>query len=225
MARLPYSLAALLILAPVAAEATISRAVKFDEKVDKAESIVVGTVIDQESRWDDQHKWILTYSTIRVDKTLKGQPEQELTIVTPGGKVGTIVQEVIGVPRFREGEENVVFVRDTQAGKTVAFLEQGNYKVLADARGERMAIPAVSTAVLVDTARGTAATPEGPRSMSDFEGAVRETVRRREINRMEMLKKQKEEASLSSVLQRNAGWVALALLGAILASWQLYKRW
>ena len=224
MARFPYSLAALLLFAPVAAEATISRAIKFDERVDKAESIVVGTVVDQDSRWDDQHKWILTYSTIRVDKTLKGVPERELTIVTPGGKVGTIVQEVIGVPQFREGEENVVFVRDTQAGKTVAFLEQGNYKVVADARGERMAVPAVSSAVLVDTGHGTAVTPEAPRSLRDFEGAVRETVRRREVMRMELLQKQKEEASISSVLRRNAGWVALALLGAILASWQLLKR-
>lgn len=225
MARLPYSIAALLILAPVAAEATISRAVKFDEKIDTAASIVVGTVVDQESRWDDQHKWILTYSTIRVEKTLKGAPEQELTIVTPGGKVGTIVQEVIGVPQFREGEENVVFVRDTEAGKTVAFLEQGNYKVVADANGKRMAVPAISSAVLVDTGRGTAVTPEGPRSLAEFETSVQEHVRRREINRMEMLEKQKQEASIGSVLQRNAGWVALALLGAILASWQLYKRW
>lgn len=225
MARLPYSLAAFLILAPVAAEATIARAVKFDEKVDTAASIVVGTVVDQESRWDDQHKWILTYSTIRVEKTLKGAPEQELTIVTPGGKVGTIVQEVIGVPQFREGEENVVFVRDTEAGKTVAFLEQGNYKVVAGANGERMAIPAVSSAVLVDTGRGTAVTPEAPLSLRAFEGNVRETVRRREVMRMEMLEKQKKEASIGSVLQRNAGWVALALLGALIASWQLYKRW
>ena len=224
MARLPYSIAALLVLAPVAAEATIARAVKFDEKVESAASIVVGTVVDQESRWDDQHKWILTYSTIRVAKTLKGAPEQELTIVTPGGKVGTIVQEVIGVPQFREGEENVVFVRDTEAGKTVAFLEQGNYKVVADERGQRMAVPAISTAVLVDTGRGTAVTPEEPRSLAEFETSVKEHVRRREINRMEMLEKQKQEASIGSVLQRNAGWVALALLGAILASWQLYKR-
>ena len=53
----------------------------------------------------------------------------------------------------------------------------------------------------------------------------RETVLRREVMRMEMIEKQKQEASIGRVLQRNAGWVALALLGAILASWQLYKRW
>lgn len=226
MARLATPLTLLLLLVPVAAEATIVRAIAFDERVDQAASIVVGTCTAQESRWDDAHERILTYSTFRVEKTLKGNVQDQITLVTPGGKVGSIVQEIIGVPRFREGEENVVFVRNTEAGPTVAFLEQGNYKVVKNARGERMAMPAVTSAVLVDTGRGTAVAPESTRSMRDLEGAVRETIRRREALRMELVeRRKKEEASLWNQIQRNKWIISLALLGAIVATWQLYKRW
>lgn len=224
MARL--GLAAFLLLLPLSAEATILKAVGFEEKVENAASIVVGTCVAQQSRWDAAQDWILTYSTFRVEKTLKGAPAQEITIVTPGGTVGDVVQEVIGVPRFREGEENVVFVRHSQAGPTVLYLEQGNYKVVKNERGDRMVMPAVSSAVLVDTGRGTAVQPEPARSLRDFEGAVRESIRRGEVLRMRMIERQKkEQASFWKQIERNKSLVMLALLGAILASWQLYKRW
>lgn len=226
MARLAYPFAALLLFAPIVAEATIVRAVEFEKKVEDAAAIVVGTCVGQQSRWDAARNLILTYSTFRVEKTLKGDPAQQITIVTPGGTVDNTVQEIIGVPKFQAGEENVVFVRNTQTGPTVLYLEQGNYKVFKNDRGDRMVTPAVTSSVMVDTGHGTAVTPEAPRSLRDFEGAVRDSVRRREAIRMELLERQKkEQASIWNQIQRNKTLVSLALLGAILASWQLYKRW
>ncbi|HEX6085354.1 MAG TPA: hypothetical protein VF266_12565 [Thermoanaerobaculia bacterium] len=217
--------AALLLLLPVTASATITRAVDFDEKVEHAASIVVGKCVAQESRWDATKNWILTYSTFTVEKTLKGQPTQQITIVTPGGTVGNLTQDVIGVPKFQQGEENVVFVRNSQAGPTVLYLEQGNYKVRKDDRGDRLVEPAVTAAVMVDTGRGTAVQAEGPRKLRDFEGAVRDTVRRREVMRMQVLEQQKkEQASFWNQLQRNRVLVVLAVLGVLLATWQFAKR-
>lgn len=226
MARRSLVLAAFLLLVPTAAHATIARAVQFDEKVENAASIVIGKCIAQTSKWDAAREWILTYSTFRIEKTLKGAPAQEITIVTPGGTVDGIAQEVIGVPRFREGEENVVFVRNSKAGPTVLFLEQGNYKVVEDESGERLVKPAVSSGILVDTGRGTAVRPETPRRLRDFETSVRQTVRRREAMRMEMVERQKkEQASLRQQLYRNRALIVLAIIGAVLATWQLVKRW
>jgi hypothetical protein len=226
MTRMTLPAAALLLLAPVAAEATISRSVGFEEKVENAASIVVGKLVSQQSRWDDAKRNILTYSTFRIEKTLKGDPAQEVTIVTPGGTVGTTAQEFIGVPRFRDGEEHVLFVRQAQAGPTVAFLEQGDYRVEKGDRGDRMVTPAVSSSVLVDTGRGTAVAPEQPQTLRDFESAVRDSIRRRETKRMEMLELQKkEQASLWNLIRRNKVLVLLALMGAALATWQLVKRW
>ena len=217
--------AALLLLLPVSASATITRAIDFEEKVEHAASIVVGKCVAQESRWDSTKNWILTYSTFAVEKTLKGQPAQNITIVTPGGTVGNLTQDVVGAPKFQQGEENVVFVRNSQAGPTVLYLEQGSYKVRKDDRGERVVEPAVSAAVLVDTGRGTAVTAEGPRKLREFEGAVRDTVRRREVMRMQVLEQQKkEQASFWNQLQRNRVLVVLAVLGVLLATWQFARR-
>src|SRR5688500_16731347 len=110
MTRKALALSFLLLLVPVTAGATIVRAVQFDEKVENAPAIILGTCVAQRSEWDAARNWILTYSTFRIEKTLKGMPAQEITIVTPGGTVDGITQEIIGVPRFREGDEHALFV-------------------------------------------------------------------------------------------------------------------
>lgn len=218
---------AALLLGGTAAEATISRPIAFDEKVDNATAIVLGRCVAQQSRWDATQEWILTYSTFQVEKTMKGTAGQEITIVTPGGTVGTIAQEVVGSPKFRQGDENVVFIRNTQAGPTVLYFEQGAYRVEKNGHAERIVVPTVSPAVAVDTQRGRAVA-EGPLSLRDFEGSVRDTIRRREAIRMEMLERQQreeqKEASIWTHVQRNKILVALAIIGAILATWQFVKR-
>jgi hypothetical protein len=210
----------------VNAHATISRAIDFDEKVDNAAAIVLGECVNTTSRWDAAGKWILTYSTFRVEKSMKGQPGQELTIVTPGGVVNGIHQETIGVPKFGVGDDRVVFVRNTSAGPTVLYFDQGAYEV-ENVRGERIVRPAVSAAVLVDTQRGLAVAPEEPSTLREFEERVERRIReRREIERMQVFEHEKrEQATLMNVLKRNKTLVALALIGAILATVQLLKRW
>ena len=223
--RTALAFAAVLALTPLAAEATIARAVKFDEKVEKAAAIVVGKVVSQQSAWDANRQRILTYSTFRVEQTLKGFPAQEVTIVTPGGTVGDVAQDFVGVPRFNTGGEHVVFVRDTKVGPTVLFLDQGAYRIDRDSRGDRIVTPLVTSAVLVDSQRGAAVAPESPRSLRDFTGRVRDSVSRREAVRMELIKKkQRDEASLWSTVKRNKVLVIVALLGALLATWQFMKR-
>ena len=225
MTRTTITLAALLLLLPVSAYGTISRAVDFEEKVENAAAIVVGKCVSQQSKWDAGREWILTYSTFNVEKVLKGQHTQQITIVTPGGTIDNITQDIIGVPKFQPGEENVVFVRNSQAGPTVAFLEQGAYRLQKNDRGDRIVEPSVTSAVLVDTGRGTAVRPESARALRDFEGEVRDTIRRREMMRMQIVERQKkEQASLWNQLQRNRVLVALAVLGVILATWQIAKR-
>jgi len=217
---------ALLTLVSLPASATMSRAVTFDDKVDQASAIVLGKCVETTSRWDPSGKWILTYSTFQVERSMKGQPTQQVTLVTPGGVVDGIHQETIGVPKFATGGDHIVFVRNTNAGPTVLYFEQGAYEV-ERVRGERVVRPVASAAVLVDTQRGAAVAPEEARTLREFEDAVRTRVRNREaIERMNVLKReQQKQASLINVLRRNKLLVLLALIGAALATWQLVKRW
>lgn len=221
---LMFSAAMLSLLAPMKAGATITRAVSFDQKVENAASILVGRCVRQESRWDDAHKWILTYSTFQVEKSMKGGGTGEVTIVTPGGRVGDVAQEVVGVPRFREGDEHVLFVRNSQVGPTVLYLEQGAYRVVED-RGERLVVPVSSNAVVVDSQRGVAVQSDGTHTLREFESRVKDTVQRRQKVEMDLIEeKKREEASIWNQLKRNLPLVLLALVGAALATWQLTRR-
>lgn len=210
------------------AEATLMQAATFDEKVENANAIVYGKVVKQEARWDPQHRWILTYTTIKVERSLKGVTPPEVTIVTPGGNVGEVYQDTIGIPDFKVGEENAVFVRNTNVGPTVLYFDQGAYEIAKDNRGNRTVVPVETDAVRIDTQRGVAVAAEGPKTLRDFEAAVRDSERRVITKtQMAMMKEKRARAPKPSIwtdIADNAWIVAIAVLGAVLASIPLFKR-
>src|SRR5437773_7388530 len=107
------ALATVALLSVPAARATLATAATFDEKVENAAAIVFGKCIKTESRMDPTGRWILTFSTFEISKTIKGAAVPQITVVTPGGQVGSIHQDSIGIPQFRAGEENVIFVKNS----------------------------------------------------------------------------------------------------------------
>jgi len=71
-----------------------------------ADYIVEGMVERVESNWNEDKSAILTHTNLSIEKYVKGAPfaENELQIVTPGGKVGDITQVVEDQPIFHEGK-------------------------------------------------------------------------------------------------------------------------
>ena len=221
-------LAAAAILIPASGNATLVQTASFDDKVDNAAAIVLGKVTKQESRFDASHRWILTYTTFRIEKAYKGLPGQrEITVVTPGGQVGDIHQETDGVPVFADGAEHVVFVRNSNEGPTVLYFDQGVYELKKDDSGHRIVEPVASEAVHVDSQRGMAVGSEEPKTLDQFEGSVRD-AQKRAFNRMQLMKERQQQTqqagSLVSFLHRNRLLIALALIGAAIATWQLTRR-
>ena len=213
---------------PTSAKASVAAAASFDQKVDNAAAIILGRCVKSESRFDPTGRWILTYSTFDVEKSIKGSTGQQVTLVTPGGEVGGIRQETVGVPAFEPGDENVLFIKNTRLGPTVLYFDQGTYDVRSDGRGEKMVAPIASNLVKVDQQSGTAsATDDEPRTLSAFDRAVRESIQSGPDRRMRMeaLRIQnKREKSLQALFVENKLLVALALIGAALATWQLLRR-
>jgi hypothetical protein len=192
---------------PQAGDASVARAVEFNEKVDNAAVIVVGRCTKAEARWDAQKRQILTYATFKVDKALKGQAS-EITVATPGGTVDGIHQETIGSPIFEPGDEQLLFVANSSIGPTVLYLAQGAYDV-----------------VRMDTQRGIAVAPEQPRTLDQLEREVRTRIAARRTEMAALQQKQAQpSASLMDVLARNKALVMLAMVGAALATWQLMKQ-
>jgi hypothetical protein len=226
--RLTLLAALALTTLAVPARATIAELASFEEKVDNASAIVLGKCVATESQWDGEHRFIVTYSTWQIDKVMKGSPAvSSLKIVTPGGSVDGLHQDTVGIPTFKSGDERVLFVRDTRSGPTVLYFDQGTYDVRSE-RGDKLIVPVASRMVKLDGATGQPTTVDEPvRSLRQFEGDVRDTMRdsnKRHQQMDAMNAKAKQQASLTSVLHQNALLIGLALAGLAFASWQLLKR-
>jgi hypothetical protein len=221
--------ASAMILSIPATRASMATVATFDDKVDRAASIILGKCLRQESRFDPSGRWIVTYSTFQVEKTMKGNPSPEMTLVTPGGQVGSVHQETIGIPAFRAGAENVIFVKNSSLGPTVLYFDQGAYDVATDNHGEKIVTPVPSNLVKIDTQRGMAVAPgDTPRPLSQFEREVGDSLRNLRETRMRMntiaAEKLRQEASLWSVARENKWTILLALAGIAFATWRLLRH-
>lgn len=168
-----------LSLAPNATSA-VARAVAFEQKVQQADAIFLGRCIRNQTTLDPSGRWIVTYSTFRVEESYKGAVPPEITIMTPGGELDGLRQETVGVPHFGEGEVNVVFLRSTTSIPTILYFDQGAYRVLGEGRSSRLVAPVPSDLVLIDdqTGRIRSVADEGVRTLEEFARVVRENLTR-----------------------------------------------
>jgi hypothetical protein len=216
-----------LLLMPLAAQASIARAVSFDDKVGNADSIVLGKCLRTRSEWDASHKWIITYSTFAVSKSFKGNQAGELTVATPGGAIGSLHQHTIGVPQFEPGVENVLFVKQSKLGPSVLYYDQGTYNVNRDATGAAIVSSVATNAVLVDTQTGKAVSQDAEiRSLHDFEGRVTAALHP-EVSRFGLAPKPQQPAQPASspldVILQHKLLTAIVAAGIALSTWQMWR--
>jgi hypothetical protein len=217
------------ILAVPAAHASMAVAATFDDKVDHAASIILGKCLRQEARFDPSGRWIVTYTTFAVERTMKGNPMPEMTIVTPGGEVGGVHQSTIGIPVFHPGAEHVLFVKNSGLGPTVLYFDQGAYDVTTDEHGEKIVTPVPSNLVKIDMQRGMALAPaDTPKTLPLFERQVGDTLRNLRDEKMRMgmtaAERMRKEASLWSVVKGNKWTILLAFAGIAFATWRLLRH-
>jgi hypothetical protein len=214
-------------LAVPAANAAIAQAATFDEKVDNAAAIFLGKCVKTEAKFDPTGRWIVTYATFNVEDTMKGNAAGQLTVVTPGGNVNGIHQETIGVPAFHEGDEHVIFLKNTRLGLTPLYFDQGTYNVAAGEHGEKMIVPMPSNVMHIDTQRAMAVAPnDEPRTLDSFKHAVSDSMKGspQRMQMSAMQSKGKPQKSIWSTVAENKLLVMLALAGLALAAWQLMRK-
>jgi hypothetical protein len=120
-------IAAIILAVPL--NATTVQRLSFDDLVSKAETIIVGHVLDSQSSWTKDGKLILTQTTVEVQEQLKGTPPRLVTVTTVGGKVGTSILHVSGMPAFERNETAVIFLERSGSYSTVLGLNQGKFSV------------------------------------------------------------------------------------------------
>jgi hypothetical protein len=107
----------------------VMRTLSIEELAGKADMIVLGTVIQQESAWDAQHTVISTTVTLAVVRTLAGPSAEVVTLQVTGGIVGTMGMRTSTDAEFRDGERVIVFLNTSTVPSTVVGMQQGKFTV------------------------------------------------------------------------------------------------
>lgn len=122
---------------PAPAEASISVLLSLDELVAASTFVVVGTPGERRSQWEEtpSGKRIVTYTTLKVDRSITGSPGSEIVVRTLGGTVGDIGQAVSGEAQLARGSKAVLFLMKRGDVTMVTGMAQGHFPVVNDDKG------------------------------------------------------------------------------------------
>ncbi len=106
----------------------------FVELVDNAREIFVGEVVARRSQWVDAPggRAIVTLVTFRIVDSLKGGLRTETSLEFLGGTVGETSLMVAGMPEFKVGDRDVVFVGNRSGVSPVMGLGYGRFRITKD---------------------------------------------------------------------------------------------
>lgn len=162
------SLAFFILLVPVARATTLVR-LSLEQLSQAATVVVRGRVLAQESRWNQAHTQIVTWTSVQITQSLKGAPPSLVAIEQPGGTVGNVHVRVAGTVFFNPQEEFFFFLEPARGDASRFLLVgmlQGAYRIVRDPRnGEEHVIHplsgfAVSKRGLLDEAGRAGGVPE-----------------------------------------------------------------
>jgi hypothetical protein len=112
-----------------------------EELILKSQYVIHGIVKEVRCDWNEDHSSIYTHVTLQVLDVFKGEPRDEMVLITLGGTVGDKTIWVSDQPELTEGMEVIVHAFLTSTGYFgIRGLMQGVYDVsdgvVGDKRGE-----------------------------------------------------------------------------------------
>jgi hypothetical protein len=137
-----HRMALALILAGVlASSATMVTATTLERmsvaKMTQSSQLVVrAQCVANSSAWDGGEIW--TFTSFEVEDAWKGAPSgaaRHVIVRLLGGSVGNLSSTVSGAPRFRPGEEVILFLQPTSRGDfSIVSWVQGTFRIRRDTR-------------------------------------------------------------------------------------------
>jgi hypothetical protein len=105
--------------------------------VAKSTLVVAGTPLESTSLWEDSEggrgRRIVTYTRLRIDRTVDGDTQPEVWVRTLGGHVGDIGQHVDGEAVLVTSRPGLFFLRAIAGGThAVVGMSQGHYPLEAE---------------------------------------------------------------------------------------------
>ena len=111
-----------------------------DADLIRRSSVVVRGAVES-VRVEEGPAGFVTVYRFRVEETWKGGSAPEIEVLVPGGSNGTRGTTVWGMPEFRPGDEEVLFLNAGRDGRfRVSELMLGAFEVVEDAAGKRFAM-------------------------------------------------------------------------------------
>ncbi len=166
-------------LAAAAASATTVERLTLGDLTERAPRIVEARVVATAPARDLRGR-PATRVTLHRLASLKGDAPAAFDVLLPGGTLDGETLAIAGIPRFREGEEVLLFLSaPSTAGLVLPIgLGQGTWRASVDpATGERRLAPDLLGIELVDPATGAPAAPVlGPIARDALLGEVRRRV-------------------------------------------------
>jgi hypothetical protein len=119
---------ALLLTIGGAAKATTLVRMSVAQMSHAAQAIVRARCLENSTSWDSGEIW--TFTSFEVQELWQGSAPPRITVRLLGGRAGNLTSSVSGVPRFRAGEEVVLFLERTPRGDfSVVSWEQGTFRI------------------------------------------------------------------------------------------------
>ncbi len=100
-----------------------------DDLATQADTIVIGTVQQQESAWDARHTGIHTDVVLAVERVLAGTPGERLTLRVEGGIVGGMGMRTSNDATFTTAERVLVLLDTSVVPSRLVGLQQGKFTV------------------------------------------------------------------------------------------------
>jgi len=136
----------LLLIADFARALTVEN-ISLQRLTTESNLIVYGRIESSYSQWEG--KTIYTYTTLRVNESLKGEGGSLVTVKQLGGTVGETGLEVPGTPKLIAGEDVVLFLTRWQDQYWIHSIVLGKFSVITTA-GETFAYNDLTNIGLID---------------------------------------------------------------------------
>lgn len=152
MARACLTAGMLLVLGG-AARATTLLSMSVEEMAGKAQTIVRARCVGNSTGWDAGEIW--TFTSFEIEEAWFGATPARITVRLLGGRAGNLTSSVSGVPRFRPGEQVILFLEPTPRGDfSVLSWQQGTFRIRrAPATGREMVMQDTAAFATFDRAR------------------------------------------------------------------------
>jgi hypothetical protein len=127
-----FLLFAAMLMCPSAGATTFAR-MSLAEMSHAAPLIVRAKCVANTVDWEEGEIW--TFTEFEVEETWRGGSYAQVMVRLLGGRLGNITSTVSGVPRFRGGEEVVLFLEHAPRGNfSIVSWGQGTFRIHRDQR-------------------------------------------------------------------------------------------